>query len=92
LKILKTFIDPHAEVVIAKLGNKFDTHAFILALLQTVLDTQAGNDTIIQTIDAQIGKYLSEHQTELGIKDTGRQVLSHNIKGTDSENEEWEKK
>jgi hypothetical protein len=94
MKKLETFIDPRSEMVktvIDKLGNKFDTHDFILTLLQTVLDTQADNDTIVQTIDAQIGRYLSKNQSVFGIKDTEERKTSHNIKGTDSENQEWEK-
>jgi hypothetical protein len=94
-KDIEMYLDEHAKriiaaVVKAKKEGKFDTHDFILRLLQDLLDTSAGNDTIVQTIDGQIGRYLAKNQSVFGIKDTEKRRTSRNIKGTDSENEVWE--
>jgi hypothetical protein len=89
---IKMYLKAYAEDIIAKMGNTFDTHAFIIKMLQDMLDTPAGNDTIIQTMGSQIGRYLSKKHVELGIEKTGKRVSSKNSKGTKSTNQEWEKK
>jgi uncharacterized protein involved in tellurium resistance len=78
-------------VVKEKKEGKFDTHDFIIKMLQDMLNTPAGNDTIIQTMGSQIGRYLSENHVELGIEKTGKRVSSKHSKGTKSTNQEWKK-
>ncbi|MDR1055029.1 MAG: hypothetical protein LBL90_04230 [Prevotellaceae bacterium] len=90
-KNIETYLDNHAGGIIANLGNKFDSHDFILKLLQDMFGVQSDSDAIIQAVDSQIGRYLSEKQEDLKIKDTERRVPTPNIKGTISNNEVWEK-
>ena len=97
VKNIETYLDEHAktiiDAVVAEKGKPtFDTHAFILKLLQDALGIQAGMDTFVQTLDSQIGKCLSQmaEEKKLPIQKT-KEVHSLNLKGTISENQEWEK-
>ena len=57
----------------------FDTHDFILKLLQDALEIQADTDTFVQTLDGQIGKYLSQiAKKENPLIKMGGQVRSPN--------------
>jgi hypothetical protein len=79
--------------IISQMQRPFDSHAFIQKFsrefqaeyveLLSVYDEEPFNK-----VHRQIGKFLSENQAELGIRQNGK-VLSQNIFGEQSENEQW---
>jgi len=84
---------PAIQTIISVLPRPFDTHTFIRALsreFQTdyvCLLSQYSNDPF-QTVNGQIGRFLSDKQEELSIVSQGK-VLSANIFGENTENEQW---
>ena len=79
--------------IISQLPRPFDSHAFIQKFskefqAEYVQLLTAYNDEPFLKIHGQIGKFLSENQTTLGIRQNGK-VLSQNIFGEQSENEQW---
>jgi hypothetical protein len=97
---IKAYLDLHADGIIAKMKDEFDSHAFINELIQTserdyilwlVIYMAMGKKAIFRTVNSQIGLYLSQKQDDLDIEKRER-VSSLTVKGTDSENQEWKKK
>ncbi|MDY0143524.1 MAG: hypothetical protein RBR97_16690 [Bacteroidales bacterium] len=79
--------------IIGQLQRPFDSHAFIQKLsrefqVEYVQLLSAYTDEPFIKVHGQIGKFLSENQTTLGIRQNNK-VLSKNIFGEQSENEEW---
>jgi hypothetical protein len=80
--------------VVDKMGEEFDSHNFITRYLneyekeyiQILADSE-----VFRTANAQIGRFLSDHSVELGIEKVER-VVSSNIKGNESENQNWVKR
>lgn len=78
---------------INKIPRPFDSHTFIQLFSKEfqqeyVQLLAAYEKEPFIKVHAQIGKFLSENQIELGIKSNGK-VLSANIFGEQSENEQW---
>ena len=79
--------------IINNLPRPFDSHNFIQIFSKKFqkeyvqLLTAYDEEPFIK-VHSQIGKFLSENQTELGIQSNGK-VLSANIFGEETENEQW---
>ena len=79
--------------IINQIPRPFDSHTFIQLFSKEFqkeyvqLLTAYDEEPFIK-VHSQIGKFLSENQTELGIQSNGK-VLSANIFGEQSENEQW---
>jgi len=79
--------------IINHLQRPFDSHDFIQVFSKEFqkeyiqLLTAYEEEPFIK-VHSQIGKFLSENQEELGIKSNGK-VLSANIFGEHTENEQW---
>jgi hypothetical protein len=79
--------------IINRLSKPFDSHTFIQTFSKEFqkeyvqLLTEYDEEPFIK-VHSQIGRFLSENQAELGIQSNGK-VLSANIFGEQSENEEW---
>lgn len=79
--------------IINQMPRPFDSHTFIQLFSK---EFQVEYVQLLTTYDEkpfikihqQIGKFLSENQTELNIKSNGK-ILSANIFGEQSENEQW---
>jgi hypothetical protein len=76
--------------------EKFDSHEFIRNFIKRyeveyVQFLHAYQKEPFRNVNAQIGKFLSEHQVSLQIKDDGV-TKSPNVFGDTSQNERWEKK
>jgi hypothetical protein len=100
---IKKYLDANAATIIGKVAKKkkskiFDSHDFIFELIHS----QDGEDEYIswlngfeterfRTTNSQIGQYLAQKEKagKLGIQKLTRND-SPNIKGNDSENQEWE--
>lgn len=93
-KDIEAYLDTYAEKIIDGLEKKFDSHTFINKLKQTDENTYRRLTFSFkekdQTVNSRIGKYLSIRQKELGIEKDGR-VLSMNLKGTKTGNQQWKK-
>jgi hypothetical protein len=87
-----------AQSVIQKMNKSFDSHKFIE---QFSIDYEAdyvrmlckhkdSDNGIFKTVHARIARFLSNKATALNILKTDR-TSSENIKGYESENQEWEK-
>lgn len=81
------------KLLIDRLPKPFDSHSFIQKFSKEFqkeyvqLLTEYEEEPFIK-VHSQIGKFLSENQTELCIQSNGK-VLSANIFGELTENEEW---
>ena len=79
--------------IISQMPRPFDSHVFIQEFSREFqadyvqLLTNYEEEPFIK-VHGQIGKFLSENQTKLGIRQNGK-VLSQNIFGEQSENEQW---
>lgn len=81
------------QSIINNLSRPFDSHEFIRAFsseFQTsyVLFLTQYNVDPFQKVNIQIARFLSENQTILNISAQGK-VLSPNIFGNNTENEQW---
>ena len=79
--------------IINQIPRPFDSHTFIQLFSKEFQQEYVQLLTAYETepfvkVHAQIGKFLSENQLELSIKSNGK-VLSANIFGEQSENEQW---
>lgn len=79
--------------IINQMPRPFDSHTFIQHFskefqVEYVQLLTAYDEKPFIKIHQQIGKFLSENQTELNIKSNGK-ILSANIFGEQSENEQW---
>jgi|ADurb_Total_1013_FD_contig_31_1561053_length_586_multi_7_in_0_out_0_1 hypothetical protein len=79
--------------IISQMSRPFDSHAFIQKFsrefqAEYVQLLTAYEDEPFFKVHGQIGKFLSENQIILGIRQNGK-VLSQNIFGEQSENEQW---
>ncbi len=75
------------------MGNKFDSHDFILVLLKryaAVYGQYLINHKNVITANAEISNFLRNHVAELGITQ-GDDVISRNILGNESKNASWKK-
>jgi hypothetical protein len=81
------------QSIIGQIQRPFDSHAFIKRFTKefqtdyVAFLSQYSNEPF-REVHKQIGKFLSENQTELGIGRSGR-IVSENIFGEQTENEEW---
>lgn len=86
-----------AQTVINKLNNIFDTHAFIVQFTRDfereyveLLYKRKGNQHIIMSAHAEIGKFLADNAKGLSIEKENKEN-SENIKDYPSENQKWRK-
>lgn len=81
------------QSIISQMPRPFDSHAFIQKLSRefeaqyVLLLTDYEEEPFIK-VHGQIGKFLSDNQERLGIRKNGK-VLSQNIFGEQTENEQW---
>lgn len=94
---IKLLLDAYAVDIIKELPNKFDSHAFIQKLIKKdeeryIIELYGclKPKGTFQYFHSQIGRYLSEERSKLGIE-SRRKVLSKNIKDYISDNEGWVK-
>jgi len=81
------------QKTISQMERPFDSHAFIQKFskefqIQYIQLLAIYNDKPFLKVHEQIGLFLSKNQEKLGIKKNGK-VLSQNIFGEESENEQW---
>jgi len=81
------------QKIISQMERPFDSHAFIQKFskefqIQYIQLLAIYNDKPFLKVHEQIGLFLSKNQEKLGIKKNGK-VLSQNIFGEESENEQW---
>lgn len=84
-----------AQRIINELNDEFDSHEFIeqyITLYERdyviMLIEKIESEQIFRTVNASIGRFLSDNTTELRIDKNGRET-SKNVKGNDSENQGW---
>ncbi|WP_417873979.1 hypothetical protein [Xanthomarina gelatinilytica] len=97
---LKQFMETNLTVIkdeiISNIPNdKFDSHEFIRNFakrfeIEYVEFLSSYKEEPFRKVHAQIGKFLSENQDVLNIKDVGISK-SQNVFGVDSQNEMWVK-
>ena len=87
-----------ANEVLRHLPDEFDSHAFIFKYIDLhendYIDELAknnGRDNVFRKVNAEIGRFLSIYHDDLHIEKLNRQ-LSQNIKGNNTENQNWIKK
>lgn len=79
--------------IINQIQRPFDSHTFIQNFSKEFQKEYVELLTVYEEepfikVHSQIGKFLSENQEELSIKSNGK-VLSANIFGEETENEQW---
>ena len=84
-----------AQRIISELGNEFDSNDFIekyMSLFErdyvNALVEKIECNHIFRTVNASIGRFLTDNQKELRIAKNERKT-SNNVKGNDSENQGW---
>lgn len=85
------------EKVIVELNNEFDTHKFIEKFISTcekkyveLLCSHIKSNGIFRATHSEIGKYLANNASLLGIEKLDR-INSKCIKKYDTENQNWRK-
>ena len=85
------------KCVLESLPPEFDSHQFIERFIREnereyveMLYAQKDSPAIFRDVHAMIARYLVENADALAIKKTGR-TQSENIKGYESENQNWRK-
>lgn len=83
--------------VLESMPQEFDSHQFIERFIREnereyveMLYEQKDSPAIFRDVHAMIARYLVENADALAIKKTGR-TQSENIKGYESENQNWRK-
>ena len=79
--------------IINQMQRPFDSHAFIQKFSKEFQAEYVELLSIYEEepfikVHRQIGKFLSENQPKLGVRQNGK-ILSQNIFGEQSENEQW---
>ena len=97
---IRQFMEQNFDVIrneiISELEDRFDSHDFICRFIRRFevgyigFLHEHGTTDAFRTINAEIGKFLSENKNGLFLCSLGK-VQSRNVFGCDSEVEEWQK-
>ena len=93
-KPVRNSLDNYSSSIIHELKEEFETHDFItefiyqneVAYIELLYECKS-----FTKLHAQIGKYLLNNKTDLGIEKDGGKDTSRTNKGTLSENQKWRK-
>ena len=87
-----------ANEVLDNLPYEFDSHAFIFKYIDLhendYIDELAqnnGREKVFRKVNAEIGRFLAMNHEDLNIEKTNRRP-SQNIKGNNTENQNWIRK